>query len=93
MRNPNWPGRMLLDGTGKRVFAHCGKRTCHRRLAELRGVHSVKLVRFDEKRVGYRAARDHHWFTCQCGAKPQRRRTTLNAEFAAAAPKARIYLA
>lgn len=90
MRNSAWPGRMLLDGTGKRVSAHCRK--CGRRLAELRGVDTVKAVAVDDHRVGYAATGGSYRFTCRCGATPRRRQATLDAEFAAASPRGRVYL-
>jgi hypothetical protein len=94
MRNPQWPARALLDSDGKRVFACCRK--CGRRLAELRGSTTAKLIHVDDKRVGYTgvltpAGGVHQW-VCRCGAKPERCAATLDAAFAAAPRGGKIYL-
>jgi hypothetical protein len=88
------PERMLLDGHGKRVFAHCGK--CREWLAELRGYDTAKAIFVDDRQVGFKstpsATGSLYQWTCKCGAAPQRRQAALDTEFAAAAPKSRIYL-
>ena len=87
--------RTLLDGTGKRVFAHCRK--CDSPLAELRGVDTASVIWVDDRRVGFQTTpkpdgASLYEFVCRCGAEPARRASTLDAEFAAASPKGRVYL-
>ena len=95
MRKTGWPKRMLLDSAGKRVFACCRK--CGRRLAELRGSTTARLVYVDNERVGFENlttanGRAYRWL-CQCGAMPQRSGARLDAEFVAAPPRGKVYLA
>ena len=88
------PERMLLDEHGKRVFVHCRK--CREWLAELRGYDTAKAIFPADVPVGFKsvpaATGGLYQWTCKCGATPQRRQATLDAEFAAAPPRGRVYI-